>query len=121
MSELDRGPVEPVHRQLLARIHQVSAQLPFPITDRQMFGGTMAYADGRPLASLSDAGLAVKLASADQVELLDVHGAARLRYGPDQPESRQYLVLPQAVVGDDEALVDWLTRSARHVGATPTR
>ena len=58
---------------------------------RPMFGGIMGYARGRPFASLSDVGLAFKLAGADHVALLALPGARPLRYEPDSPPSQSYV------------------------------
>ena len=52
---------------------------------RPMFGGIMGYADGKPFASLSNVGLALRLSGAEYAELLAQEGATALRYEPDQP------------------------------------
>ena len=53
-----------------------------PVTFRAMFGGIMAYAEGKPFASLSDVGLALKLSGTDHADMLALDGApAALRAG----------------------------------------
>nr|WP_275690686.1 TfoX/Sxy family protein [Gluconacetobacter azotocaptans] len=79
---------------------------------RPMFGGIMGYADGRPVASLSNVGLALKLAGADRVEMLALPGAAPLRYEPDAPPSKSYVVLPGALLADAHGLRGWIARAA---------
>lgn len=86
---------------------------------KSMFGGIMAYAAGAPFASLSDVGLAIKLAGADREMLLAIEGAVPLRYEPDQPPSKSYVVLPPSVMDDAAALHDWLKRSV--AGLAPKR
>ena len=86
---------------------------------RAMFGGATAYADDRPFASLSNVGLALKLAPADRDALLALPGAARLQYEPGAPVSRQYVVVPPALAADPDALAPWLRRSLDHVRAQP--
>ena len=86
---------------------------------RAMFGGATAYADDRPFASLSNVGLALKLAPADRDALLALPGAARLQYEPGAPVSRQYVVVPPARAADPDALAPWLRRSLDHVRAQP--
>lgn len=88
---------------------------------RAMFGGATAYADDRPFASLSNVGLALKLAPADQDALLALPGASRLQYEPGAPVSRQYVVVPPALAADPDALAPWLRRSLDHVRAQPAR
>ena len=101
--------------ELLERIETIDRRLLFDWSSRPMFGGAMVHADGKPVASLSDAGFAIKLPPGLQVDLLTVEGTRRLRYGPDKPESKSYIVLPDHVVADDAALADWLNTAADHV------
>ncbi len=78
---------------------------------RSMFGGIMAYAGGRAFASLSDVGLAFKLAGADHAALSAKAGAAPLRYAPNQPASKSYVVVPDAMLSDPATLGAWAARS----------
>lgn len=85
---------------------------------KAMFGGVSGYMEGRVFASLSNRGLALKLSPGDQTALLQ-QGAQRLRYEPDAPESKQYIVVPGAMQTDAEALAVWVKRSAEYVAALP--
>ena len=91
------------------------------LTFRPMFGGIMGYAAGKPFASLSDAGLALKLAGADHAALLALPGARPLQHEPDSPPSRSYVVLPRSVLDDPAALAAWARRSAGSAAARPAR
>ena len=91
------------------------------LTFRPMFGGIMGYAMGRPFASLSDAGLALKLAGADHAALLAVPGARPLQHGPDSPASRSYVLLPASLVDEPAQLAAWARRSAASVTAQPAK
>ena len=82
------------------------------LTFRAMFGGVLAYAAGLPLGSLSDVGLALKLVPAEQEALLAIPGAKRLRYEADQPESKTYVCVPEAMLDDKAALREWIGRAA---------
>ena len=81
------------------------------LTFRPMFGGILAYADGNPVASLSNVGLALKLATADQEALLKIRGAKRLQYEPDQPPSKSYIVVPPSLMKDARQFHDWVLKS----------
>lgn len=84
---------------------------------KPMFGGILAYAHGKPLASLSDMGLALKTAGALNAELLAVPGAAPLRYAPDAPPSKTYVVVPDAMLADREALRGWIVKAVAGLAA----
>ena len=88
-------------------------------TFKPMFGGVCGYADGRIFASLSNIGLALKLAPDTQEKLLSLEGAKRLRYEPDAPESKQYIVVPESLCADEKALAVWLERSVDYVLSLP--
>ena len=91
------------------------------VSFRPMFGGIMAYADGKPFASLSNVGLALKLAGQDHADLLGCDGAAALRYEPDKPASKSYVVVPTAMLSDADALRTWIARSAAGLAPGPSR
>ena len=85
---------------------------------RPMFGGIMGYATGQVFASLSNVGLALKMTGADHVGLSEVPGVKPLRYEPDDPPSKTYLLLPDAMLSDPDSLRSWMARSA--AGCKPT-
>jgi len=88
---------------------------------RPMFGGVMAYAHGKPLASLSDAGLALKAAGRLNGEFLAAPGAAPLRYDPGAPPSKTYVVVPDAMLGDRDALRAWIVKAVANRAASPAK
>ncbi len=96
----------------LQEIMQRAAPPDLPTSFRPMFGGIMGYAEGKPFASLSNIGLALKLSGADHAELLGHQGAAALRYQPDKPASKSYVVVPATMLSDPDALRSWIARSA---------
>ena len=79
---------------------------------RPMFGGIMGYAAGQVFASMSNVGLALKLTGADHAALSAVPGVRPLRYEPDDPPSKTYLLLPDAMLSDSDSLRSWIARSA---------
>ncbi len=91
-----------------------------PLDYRAMFGGILAYVDGRPLASLSDVGLALKLTGSEHAAFVEA-GAVPLRYEPDSPPSKTYLVVPEAMLGDADALRAWVVRAIDDVRAAPVK
>jgi len=79
---------------------------------RPMFGGIMGYAAGQVFASLSNVGLALKMTGADYAALSEVPDVKPLRYEPDDPPSKSYLLLPNAMLSDPDSLRSWMARSA---------
>ncbi len=86
---------------------------------KPMFGGVSGYVEGRVYASLSNIGLALKLAPIAQEQLLSLEGAKRLRYEPDAPESKQYIVVPESVYRAEKELAAWVERSVDYVLSLP--
>ena len=82
------------------------------LTFRSMFGGIMVYAAGQVFASLSNVGLALKMTGADHLALSELPDVRPLRYEPDDPPSKSYLVLPDAMLSDVDSLRLWIARSA---------
>ena len=86
---------------------------------KPMFGGQCAYFRGRIFASLSNIGLALKLSPAAQEGMLAVEGAKRLQYEPGSPPSKQYIVVPPALLSEAAAWNDWFKQSVEYVLTLP--
>jgi len=104
-----------VLQEILTRAAAPDLELAF----RPMFGGIMGYADGKVFASLSNVGLALKLAGPDRDALLAIPGAKPLQYEPDQPPSKSYVVVPEAMLSEPGELRPWTIRST--AGLAPKR
>ena len=84
---------------------------------KAMFGGIMAYAEEKPFASLSDVGLAFKLSGEAHAALLAVDGAKPLQYDASQPVSKTYVLVPNGMLGDKDALRGWVVRTLKGLKA----
>ena len=82
------------------------------LAHRHMFGGVMFYARGLPFALIWRDGLALKLAGADRDAFLNIPGATPWAFAPDKPASKSYIVAPETLLGDREALRGWIARAA---------
>ena len=96
----------------LQAILTAAAPPDLPLTFKPMFGGILAYVDGKVFASLSNVGLALKLAGDDHRDFLALPGAEPLRYEQDAPLSKSYMVAPTALIADREAFRAWIVRAA---------
>ena len=80
----------------------------------------MAYAYGRPFASLSNAGIAVKLSGDERNRLIEKEDGYPLRYKPSDPPSKSYTVIPKSIVeAGGEPLKNWLTLSMNYCKTLP--
>ena len=86
---------------------------------KPMFGGILVYVFDKPLGSLSDVGLALKMSGTARNELLAIPGAKPLRYEADQPESKTYIVVPDTMLDDPHTLGRWIAWAADGLKATP--
>lgn len=105
----------------LQTIFHAAAPPDLELAFKPMFGGIMVYADGKAFASLSDVGLALKAPPALMTELLTTPGAAPLRYKPDAPASKSYVVAPDALLADREGLRTWIVKAAAALAAAPAK
>ncbi len=85
---------------------------------KRFFGGAAAYADGRIFISLTPAGLAVKLPDAER-EALMREGGKPLRYFPEAPVKKAYVVVPENLAANKDLLKPWLVRSVAYVLSLP--
>ena len=106
---------DPKHLQA---VMEVASPADLELEFRPMFGGIMGYAAGQVFASLSNVGLALKMTGADHAALSELPDVKPLRYEPDDPPSKSYLLLPDAMLSDPGSLRLWIARSA--AGLKPT-
>ncbi len=85
---------------------------------RHFFGGAAAYANGRICISLTLAGLALKLPPHFRTELIEA-GAKPLRYFPNAPIKKQYVIMPPEYRDDAERLTACARKSIDHVLTLP--
>jgi len=96
----------------LQALMQTAAPPDLELAFRPMFGGIMAYAEGKAFASLSNVGMAIKAKGPLFAEFLAVEGAAPLRYEPNAPPSKSYVTVPETMLADRATLRDWIARAA---------
>lgn len=102
----------------LQAVMEVASPPDLELSFRPMFGGIMGYAAGQVFASLSNVGLALKMTGADHAALSEVPDVKPLRYEPDDPPSKSYLLLPVAMLSDPASLRSWIANSV--AGLKPT-
>ncbi len=109
---------EPYLQALGSLLDRAGPGLEVPITHRHFFSGAAAYAEGRIFMTLTTAGLALKLPR-DARARLTGEGAVPLRYFAKGPVKKDYLVVPQSLAEDPEALAPWIDKSIGFVRTLP--
>jgi len=97
-----------------------TVQIDAIVTFRPMFGGILGYVDGKAWCSLSNVGLAFKLSPTDQEGLI-ANGGVRLQYEPNQPPSKQYIVIPTPYLEEPNTVGRWAAKSAAFVATLPEK
>lgn len=105
--------------ELVARFDEVMGR--FPAAERRkMFGYPAAFANGNLTTGLHQTRWFVRLDDGAAAELLAVDGAGPFDPMPGRP-MRGYVVLPSAVVADDDVLDAWLGRSFAYAATLPPK
>ena len=85
---------------------------------KHFFSGAAAYADGHIFMSLTPAGLALKLPEGARNTMAS-KGGTPLRYFPNGPIKKDYIVVPEPLVADGLALGPWILSSIEFVKEPP--
>ena len=86
---------------------------------KHFFSGAAVYANGRICIKLTPVGFAVKLPEDSRTALMSDRGAKQLRYFPEGPVKKDYVVLPEAMVEDMKNLRHWIEVSIEYVTGPP--
>lgn len=90
--------------EALAAVWQHSDPGVGEIECRHFFSGAAAYRDGAIAATLTPVGLAFKVPSLVRDELLGDGAAIELRYFPDAPVKRDYVLFPAGELEPEKAV-----------------
>ncbi len=83
---------------------------------KHFFSGAALYANGKICVTLTPVGLALKLPEGSRA-LLEQTGATQLRYSPEGPVKKDYVVLPKNILDDISALRGWVRESIEYAVA----
>jgi TfoX/Sxy family transcriptional regulator of competence genes len=86
---------------------------------KHFFSGAAVFADGRICISLSPAGMALKLPKALREELQEKGGTKNLRYFPNAPIKKDYVVLSQRLLDDRDRVCFLVNKSIEYVLTLP--
>ncbi len=71
---------------------------------KHFFSGAAVYANGKICVTLSPAGFALKLSKSDIDSLLESKGNKRLRYFPNSPIKKDYVVISDNILNNPKSL-----------------
>ncbi|MEK7275963.1 MAG: TfoX/Sxy family protein [Chloroflexota bacterium] len=86
---------------------------------KHFFSGAAVYANGRICISLTPIGFAIKLPEESRNTLLKQKGVKHLRYFPNGPIKKDYVVLPKTMLKDVRTLRHWVRISIVYVLMLP--
>jgi TfoX/Sxy family transcriptional regulator of competence genes len=86
---------------------------------KHFFSGAAVYADGRICMSLTPVGFAIKLPEASRHILMKQKGAKELRYFPEGPIKKDYVILPKTMLNDMKVLRHWVKVSIEYALTLP--
>ena len=86
---------------------------------KHFFSGAAVYANGRICISLTPIGFAIKLPEESRNTLLKQKGVKHLRYFPNGPIKKDYVVLPKTMLKDVRTLRHWVRISIEYVLMLP--
>ncbi len=97
-----------------------------PVKDRDttleckhFFSGAALYANGKICMSLTPVGFAIKLPEASRRILMKQKGTKELRYFPEGPIKKDYVVLPKIMLNDMKVLRHWVKVSIKYALTLP--
>ncbi len=87
---------------------------------RPMFGYPAAFLHGNMLCGLFQDQLLIRLGEADRSTFLKLRGARTFEPMKGR-QMKEYVTVPENVLGDDAALGSWLAKSVEYVGSLPRK
>ena len=86
---------------------------------KHFFSGAALYVNGKICLSLTPVGFAIKLSEESRNTLLKQKGTKPLRYFPEGPIKKDYVILPKASLSDTSILRYWVKVSIKYVASLP--
>ncbi len=86
---------------------------------RHFFSGAALYVNNKICTTLTPEGLAIKLPEHTRESLFQERLAVPLRYSPNGPVKKEYVLFKQGVEHADETLNDYVTAGINHVLGLP--
>ena len=86
---------------------------------KHFFSGAALYVNGKICMSLTPVGFAIKLPEESRNTLLKQKGTKPLRYFPEGPIKKDYVVLPKTILNDAKVLRQWIKLGIEYMTTLP--
>ena len=86
---------------------------------KHFFSGAALYANGKICISLTPVGFAIKLPEESRNALLKQKGTKPLRYFPEGPIKKDYVILSKPILNDIEIFQHWVKLCIEHIASLP--
>ena len=86
---------------------------------KHFFSGAAVYANGKICMTLTPVGFAIKLSKPDIDSLLASKGNKRLRYSPNAPVKKDYVLLSDNILTDAKSFAGLIRTSIEFVSGKP--
>jgi TfoX/Sxy family transcriptional regulator of competence genes len=105
---------------LIQLLHDVIPEGKAPVEFKPMFGGPCYWAGGNMFAAVHQESLFVRLGKPDRAELLARPGAHLFEPMEGRP-MKEYVVFPEALLADRDALRGWMAKGLAYAASLPPK
>jgi TfoX/Sxy family transcriptional regulator of competence genes len=105
---------------LVKLLHEVIPEGVAPVEFKPMFGGPCYWTGGNMFAAVHQESILVRLGETDRAELLAQPGAHPFEPMEGRP-MKEYVVFPEAMLADRDALRGWLARGLAYAASLPPK
>jgi TfoX/Sxy family transcriptional regulator of competence genes len=105
---------------LVQLLHDVIPEGQAPVEFKPMFGGPCYWTGGNMFAAVHQESLFVRLGEPDRADLLAQPGAHLFEPMEGRP-MKEYVVLPDALLADRDALRGWMAKGLAYAASLPPK
>jgi len=105
---------------LIQLLHDVIPEGQAPVEFKPMFGGPCYWSGGNMFAAVHQESLLVRLGEPDRAELLTQPGAHLFEPMAGRP-MKEYVVFPETLLADRDALRGWMARGLAYAASLPPK
>ncbi len=92
------------------------------IERRKMFGYPCAFVNGNMFTGLHQESMILRLSESDRQDAIDNLQAALFQpFGPGRMTMREYIAVPDAILGDRKALAAWVMKAVAYTSSLPPK